>query len=150
MRQIALAVCLAAATPAAAQPPQFRAVVVDTSAMAARGVPNLAARVRAVLAPALAAQFGAGSARGGPDIVARIKGYQLASEAGSGELFPLENDWIDGSVDVVSGGRVVASHPLLVNLRPAYSGRQLPDNEQRRLADLARAFAQWARQAVGG
>ena len=149
MRRLILALLLAA-SPAAAEQPQFHAIVIDTSVMAARGVPNLAARVRAVLAPELAEQFGSRSTRGAPDIVVRIKGYQLASEAGSGERFSLESDTLDGSVDLVSGGKVVASHPLLVSLRPGYSGRYLPDNEQRRLVDLSRAFSQWARRALGG
>lgn len=133
---------------------RFHAIIIDTSPMAAKGVPNLAARVRAALAPALAQELAGRVATGdrrAPDLVVRVDAFELATTDGSDSFFSGELDYLDGEVSVVSGRNVLETFPLTTRQSPQVAGAwYLPDNEQRRMVFIAGSFAQWVRQKLGG
>lgn len=133
---MALLLATFGAIDAGARQAQARAVTVDTSGLAKRGVPQLAARIKAALTPRARAALASAP---GPAVVVRIRTLQLAAEVGGG-WFRDPTDYLEG--DLVIPGR--APIPILVAL-PASSGGAwyAPGNEGRRVAALIEAFAGW-------
>jgi hypothetical protein len=136
-------------------PPQ-PAVVVDVSALRARGLAVEADIVQQTIAREIA--------RGGPRtgrVYVRITGLSLsafvggagtgAGHRGSGGSGGVSSDYLEGDFQVLGpNGEVLAGRPMVVNA-PASSGGAwyLPGSEPRRIEAIARNFAGWVRQYGG-
>ena len=155
----ALLVVLAAmlTLPGSAEARQRRAVqpaiVVDVSALRARGLTVEADIVQSTIASEIA--------RNGPHrgrVYVRITGLSLSSFVGSSNQGFRSfgsggsgSDFIEGDFQVLGpNGEVLAGQPLLVNA-PSSSGGAwyLEGVDQRRIAAVARSFAGWVRQYGG-
>lgn len=146
----------AAPTPEAMAGLRFRAVVVDTSRLAALGNPTtaeligqeLGGQARQIFADRLAP----GDPRA-PTLVIRIDSISLSSYAGDryrGRGGSANTDYLEGAGLVSAGGRVISATPILSALDANYSGAwYLPDIDQRRIASISHHFAYWLRREMG-
>lgn len=160
-RRTVLAALAAAALagPVPAQPVRrYGSVSVDVGPLRARGLGPYAELVRRALQAELAAAFADRLGGAGPRLVVRVDAISLRAYVG-GETQRFGGGWSGGtSSDYLEGealvvgprGEVLLRHPQLSAL-PANSGGAwyLPDNEDRRLAAIARHFAGWLRRDLG-
>lgn len=155
---LALAICLLssiALAPAEARPrrsPPQPGLVVDVSALRARGLTIEADIIQSTIAGEIA--------RSGPRagrLYVRITGLSLNAYAGGsgvgfrGRSAGVDSDYLEGDFQVLGPrGEVLAGRPMVVNT-PASSGGAwyLPGNEQRRIEAIARIFAGWIRRYGG-
>lgn len=146
-----------AALPARAQATALGGVRVDTGPIAARGLPNYAARVAAIGAPAarraLADRIGGG--KGAPSLVLSLSLVQLASDPGGsrdrffGRDRPL--DWIEGDAILVDGrGREIRRKRFhTTNDAGSVERISTPYGEDLRIARLVDIFARWSVSELG-
>jgi len=130
---------------------RFRDLRIDASPMAAKGVPNWAARVAHAVAPAARRQFADlidPRDRKAPVLTLEIDAVNFAIYTGGMNINPFGSygtdnatDWIDGWVVVGAERRHVLTSAPAGQSGPWY----LPDIDQRRLDHLAEVFAYWAR-----
>jgi hypothetical protein len=134
----------------------FRDVRVDTSPLAARGLPQFAAELAAIVRASARRIFADRMAnnRWAPTLVLRIDSLSLAAgvggrrhrRGGGGD-----RDFIEGiGLVVAANGRVLDERPLLTALPSSSAAAWYdPDSETLRLAALGEQFAQWLRRALG-
>ena len=135
---------------------RFRAVVVDTSRLAALGNPTVAELIGQELGSQARQTFAdrltPGDARA-PTLVIRIDSISLASYAGDSYRAPAgsaDTDYLEGAGLVSSGGRVLSATPILSALDAGYSGAWYqPDIDRRRIASISHHFAYWLRREMG-
>ena len=142
---------------AAATQLRFRAIKVDVSPLAAKGLgpegdwlsEDLPARLRAAFAGRLAPGAAA------PTLVVRIDLVHLGDSGGGGSTEPFgaagARDEIQGVALVVAGnGRTTAAFPLFTS-QIALTGGPIYERgtERRRVAELALSFAQWLPGQMG-
>ncbi|TBW38663.1 hypothetical protein EYW49_08155 [Siculibacillus lacustris] len=140
---------------------RFRAVTIDAGPFAAKGVPNYAARVaeaaRAAIPSAFAGRLDP-SDRNAPTLVIEIAGVSLAAWTGSGRSpFTMgvgagdATDWMDGALVVrAPSGAVIDRRPHISSRAAASSGAWYdPENETRRMRDLAALYVAWAAKEYG-
>lgn len=153
----AFAVLLAPAAVGETQPLKFKAIKVDVSALAGKGLAPEAAWVAQDLLSRLRAAFAghlAPSDVAAPTLVVRIDGLFLGESGGGGtEPFggSAARDNIEGAgVVVARDGRPLATYPLFTTLL-AYTGGSTHemDTVRGRVADLASSFAQWLPGQMG-
>jgi hypothetical protein len=144
------ALLIASVAPAAAQ---YRAVVVDTSALAARGYPTFAHRVEAAVAPAVASIFAGQVNPGDPrglTLVVRILDVNMPLMTSTKES---ENDYMLSEGLVIDArGRVVASAAVPSTVIAWTSATNLPVEieEARRMRELGLSAAGWLRKRLSG
>ncbi|RFB81393.1 hypothetical protein [Methylovirgula sp. 4M-Z18] len=147
--------------PSEAASVRFRAIRVDTSRIAERGLPDYAERLKPMVQQSALAAFGprlAPQDKQAPTLVIRVDSIQLASYAGGGHSITFsdhsggggELDWIDGAgLIVAANGKVLADEPLFASQDPGSGGAWfLPDNEDRRTASLCDIFVQWIKRQM--
>lgn len=145
------ALLIASIAPAAAQ---YRSVVIDTSALSARGYPTFAHRVEAAVAPAVANIFAGQVNPGDPrglTLVIRILNVSLPVIAGSST--GSENDYmLSEGVIIDARGRVVASTMVPSTLTAWTTVASLPIEieENRRMRQLGLSAAGWIRNRLSG
>jgi hypothetical protein len=87
----------------------------------------------------------------GPRLVVRVTQLHItgfpgrASGRGGGASDAMEGD----ALIVGPRGEVLATYPLFTTLVAAGSTRDAPDNEPRRVAAIARNYAQWLVRRIG-
>jgi hypothetical protein len=144
-----------AAAPTAAL--YFRAVRVDTAPIAARGMPQFAAELAAVMQASARQVFADRMVndRRAPTLVLRIDSVSLAAGVGGGRRHHRggegDRDFIEGvGLVVAANGRILNERPLLTAL-PSSSAASWndPNSETRRSAALGGQFAQWLRRELG-
>ena len=155
---LALAICLLssiALAPAEARPrrsPPQPGLVVDVSALRARGLTIVDKYIHISIAV-----FTSIAARRPARLYVRITGLSLNAYAGGsgvgfrGRSAGVDSDYLEGDFQVLGPrGEVLAGRPMVVNT-PASSGGAwyLPGNEQRRIEAIARIFAGWIRRYGG-
>ncbi|MFO1147901.1 MAG: hypothetical protein U1E62_05935 [Alsobacter sp.] len=162
------AAALAAALPAlpafaqqaSAQQPRFSRVVIDTSPLAASGASQLGENIKPMLYAGVVramAPYLAPKDRSAPVLVVTIKSLQLPSYGGNDDNLRFgfggggPRDYLDTTVTVVSGRKVVSTIPLLIN-QPSSSGGPwfVQPNEDRRVAQLGVTLGEWVRRKVVG
>ena len=146
---VALAVLITAGT--SAVPARGADVIVDATPLHERGAGILGDVLAVQIAAEARAALG-GRLPAGTRLVIRLDSVQMSGFVGDSGGGPNSRGG-GGSSDYVSGellitserGEVLARHPQLLAL-PSSSGGAwyAPENEQRRVAALARAFAGWA------
>lgn len=136
---------------------RFRAVLVDTSPFAAKGVSNYAARVadrlRVAAAEGFAGRLAPGEA-GAPVLVLEVSTVRMAAFAGGrshggfglGDFGGDADDTMAGALVVRSAkGAVIDRRRHFASADAANAGDwRLPDNEDRRLDALCRLYVAWA------
>ncbi len=135
---------------------RFRAVKVDTSPMAAAGVPHWAARVgeavRRAAAPAFADLVDPND-RKAPVLTIRIDACNFPVYlAGRWRTIPFGTFGADDAEDWIEGRLVYGSFSRRVSAltkADAVGGRNLPGADQRRIDAVAKAFVGWARREFG-
>lgn len=142
----AAAVALGANTDfAAARDGVYRAVAIDTSAIASRGHRHLAAALKPMLAEELAKAFGPRLGRSGAQLTVRITKIDLGFYGGEDSWIGQHNDEIRGVVIVPGRGAI----PIRVVLPPDTAGAWYAQNiDERRVFRLIEAFAQWVAREV--
>lgn len=135
------------ALPGVAVAQGYGPIEVDTSPLAARGLPNYAVKVRAAALEAARQEFGSlAGTRGGPRIVLRIDRVSIYGRTGRNAWEA--SDEISGAV-VIQDGRGVRTVPINASQWASGPGlTQDPDSENRRLFTLCQVFAGWARRAI--
>ena len=142
---------------AAAAQIKFKAIKIDVSALAGKGLAPEASWLAQDLPGLLHAAFAnhlAPGAAAAPTLVVRIDGVFIG-ESGGGGTQPFggsaARDNIEGAAMIVaSNGRPIATYPLFTTLL-AYTGgsaREM-DTVRGRVADLASSFAQWLPGQMG-
>jgi hypothetical protein len=144
----ALVLALGGMPAADARDGAYGGIAIDTSRIAARGHPPLAANIKPLLAAHLRNELGPRIGRGGAPLRVRITKIRLISNSGEGSIGGSRgdlNDVLEGEV-FVPGRGVVPIHVVL----SANSGGAwyTTGNEARRVDALLRAFAGWVARAV--
>ena len=177
-RWLALTAALAALLFATAAPAQtlapadiaglhFRAINVDTSAIAARSLPNYARRVHdAVLTRArevFADRLAPGDSRA-PTLVLRVESLTISGDGGFSRFrsrsggrsqaagaFADANDYLEGEgLVVTSRGAMIGRYPVLSSLGASYSGSTyISGSDDRRISNIGWHFASWVRRNMG-
>jgi hypothetical protein len=137
----------------------FRDVRVDTSTLAARGVPNYALRVAQAMGASARRTFADRITRdrNAPILVLRIDSVELAMGGGNGALRhhrgggDSDHDFVEGAGLIIApGGRILKQQPLLTALPSNSAGAWYqPDTDDRRLEALGGQFSQWMRRQLG-
>jgi hypothetical protein len=145
-----IALLIASVAPAAAQ---YRAIIIDTSAISSRGYPTFAHRVEAAVAPAVASVFAGQVNPGDPrglTLVVRILNVNMPLMTSTNES---ENDYMLSEGLVVDArGRVVASAtvPSTVIAWTAATNLPVEIEEGRRMHQLGLSAAGWLRKRLSG
>jgi hypothetical protein len=145
----------------------FRAINVDTSAIAARSLPNYARRVHdAVLTRArevFADRLAPGDSRA-PTLVLRVESLTITGDGGFSRFrsrgggrsraagaFADANDYLEGEgLVVTSRGAVIGRYPVLSSLGASYSGSTyISGSDERRISNIGWHFASWVRRNMG-
>jgi hypothetical protein len=142
-----LAAALAGPGGALAQGRGYGPIEVDTSPLAARGLPNYAVKVRAAALAAAAQEFGSlTGTKGGPRIILRIDRVSIYGRTGRNAWEA--SDEISGAV-VIRDGSGVRTVPIRTSQWANGPDLTLdPNSENRRLFELCLTFAGWARRAI--
>ncbi len=136
-------------------PQRLRSVRIDVSPLAAKGVTNWAALIRATAERSVASTFEGllhPADRSAPDLVLTVTDAWLVSYTGSasfiGDIDTL--DWIEGSLSLRGPSRSSETRKIIVRLSPAVSGPwYVADIDEKRSKTLARAFVTEARRMLG-
>lgn len=132
---------------------RFRAIVVDTGPMAAKGVRAFAELMRQSLGPALARTFADRLAPGdsrAPVLRVVIDSAEFASDVGSDIGSFDANDYLEGAGLIVSGKNLIASYPVLSALGVTNPYRSYSEESHLLRAQLlAEHFAYWLRRGIG-
>ena len=145
----------------------FRAINVDTSAIAARSLPHYARRVHdAVLTRArevFADRLAPGDSRA-PLLVLRVESLTISGDGGfsrfrqngggrsrAGSALADANDYLEGEgLVVTSRGGVIGRYPVLSSLGASYSGSTyISGSDERRISNIGWHFAAWVRRNMG-
>lgn len=132
----------------------FRSVSVDTSGLAARGLPNYAARIARESGPLVAKIFAdrlAPEHSGAPRLIIKVDTIELGSEddTGSGFFSGGSNDSISGAGVIVNArGVVLDSKPIDTSLPVLHSPADILYVENLRALNLVSTLARWVKQSV--
>lgn len=155
---IATGAAAALGAPALAQSPGIGDIRVDLSPLRAKGwggapLGVVDSTLRNGLRAAFADRMG-----GGAVLIVRIDAIQMSGAGGgpagrgrlSGGSIGGQTDYMEGELLLVGrGASVVAREPMLSALAPTGTSWWSPDEELRRLANLASSYAYWARRKLG-
>jgi hypothetical protein len=122
----------------------FSSVAVDASVLRTTGQGPAADLVEAVMTDELRRVFAGRIGGRGPRLVVQVTQLYLTG-------FPRSaSDSMDGAALIVGPrGEVQAAYPLFTTLIAAGSSRDAPENEPRRVAAIARNYAQWLVRKIG-
>lgn len=150
-RAIAAALAALITAGASAAPARGADVIVDATPLRERGAGILGEALAAQVATEARVALG-GRLPAGTRLVIRLDAVQMSGFPGDSGGGPNSrggggsSDYVSGELLLTDGrGNVLARHPQLLAL-PSSSGGAwyAPENEQRRVAALARAYAAWA------
>jgi hypothetical protein len=135
---------------------KFRAIKIDVSALAGKGLGPEASWLEQDLPGPLRAAFAgrlAPGAAAAPILVVRIDTVIIGESGGGGGPFgaTIARDQIEGAgVVVAPNGRPIATYPMFATLRADTGGSAREMNSVRgRVAELANSFAQWLPGQMG-
>jgi hypothetical protein len=148
-RSLLAALASLPALPAAAQNAgPFSSVAVDVSYLRSLGAGPGADLVQAVMTQELRRLFADRIGGRGPRLVVRVTGLHVTAFPGRVGGFGASSDSIEGEALVVGPrGEILARYPQLAAL-PAAGSVTDPASEPRRVAAVARVYAQWLRRKI--
>jgi hypothetical protein len=150
-----LAALVAACMPMAGADPAMTvsALSIDVSPLRDKGLGPYADRVGTLVLRAASGQFAVQPGSNAPRVVLSITQVQLAAAPAGTTSDSLygggsgvdARDYIEGNVMLVSGRDIVTQSRIVTGLAVDNVGWMQPGYDDRRLANLADVFAQWAR-----